>query len=311
MENGNMQNPQVSQESGSRNFFLYLVVYFSLSFLSFGSGSILFQAINKFLPDSVSGTFDQGPIRFGIASLFIAGPIFFLVSRLIVKKINSGEIALQSVIRKWLTYIVLFLAAATVIGDLITLMFNFLNGDTTIQFFLKVLVVLFIAGSIFSYYFWEMQKTVLDESEKKLHKYIAITSITFVVALFVFSFFVIDSPSVARAKRIDQQTISNVQAIDSSVRNFFTQSGKLPTSVDDLTKTGFAPYLQGENNVEYLVENESTFKLCATFMRSDNNDKDYTFSMMSAGEWKHGQGRVCFDRIALNDNAGKIPVNVQ
>ena len=64
----------------------------------------------------------------------------------------------SSKIRKWLTYITLFITAGVIIGDLITLIFNLLGGELTLRFILKVLTVLLIAGIIFGYYLWDLKK---------------------------------------------------------------------------------------------------------------------------------------------------------
>ncbi len=47
---------------------------------------------------------------------------------------------------------ILFIAALFVLGDLITLVFYLLNGETTLCFFLKFLSVRAITGGIFVYY---------------------------------------------------------------------------------------------------------------------------------------------------------------
>jgi hypothetical protein len=60
-------------------------------------------------------------------------------------------------VRKWLTYITLYIATGIIIGDLITLLTYVLNGDLTLRFVLKVLAVLLIAGSIFGYYLWDLR----------------------------------------------------------------------------------------------------------------------------------------------------------
>lgn len=294
------------KNSNAQDFFLYLLTFLSLSFLAFGSGSILFQAVGKFLPDQIASTFDQGSVRFGIAAILIAGPIFFLISKFINKRIVSGITSLEAGVRKWLTYIVLFFAAATVIGDLITLILNFLGGETTVQFLLKVLIILIIAGGIFAYYFWDMRKTELNEKALEINKLSVIILVAFLVVVFVGAFFLIDSPSVARQKRIDSQTISDAQSVDSSVRNFFTQAGKLPQTLADLDKTGFTPYLQGPNKIEYKVTGENAYQLCSSFERSDVEDKDSSFGMQSPAEWRHQAGQACFDRIALDENAKKL-----
>lgn len=303
-----MSDEQKRKSSNAQDFFLYLLMFLALSFLAFGSGSILFQFVSKILPDQISNFFDQSGVRFGIAALFIAGPIFFLVSNIIVKRISDGAIAIDSGVRRWLTYIVLFFAAATVIGDLIALIFNFLNGETTIQFLLKVLIVLIIAGSIFTFYFWDMRKNEVDGERKKINKIATLSAGAFLAVVFVGAFFIVDSPNLAREKRIDEQTVNDVQAIDNSVRSFFNQSGKLPTTLADLEKTGFSPYLQSASNIDYLMTGENAYKLCASFVRSNIDDKDVFLGNVSSVEWKHAGGNFCFERIALKENSSMTPL---
>ncbi|MEK7085265.1 MAG: DUF5671 domain-containing protein, partial [Patescibacteria group bacterium] len=61
-------------------------------------------------------------------------------------------------IRKWLVYFTLFAASLFIIGDLIALIYNFLQGELTVRFFLKILTVFFVAGSVFWYYFMDIRK---------------------------------------------------------------------------------------------------------------------------------------------------------
>ena len=63
-----------------------------------------------------------------------------------------------SAVRRWLTYVTLFLAATVLIGDLITLVYNLLGGELSLRFVLKVLVVGTIAGAIFGYYLRDLRR---------------------------------------------------------------------------------------------------------------------------------------------------------
>jgi hypothetical protein len=63
-------------------------------------------------------------------------------------------------VRKWLTYIALLIAAAIMIGDIITFLTYFLKGDLTARFVWKVGVTLAISGGVFWYYFGSLQEAV-------------------------------------------------------------------------------------------------------------------------------------------------------
>lgn len=308
MENQNqaLESVKNDRSSNAQDFFLYLVVFLSLAFVSFGEGSILFGFIDKFVTDTELRSFpafNQGTVKFGIAALLIAGPIFFAISRIITKRINEKKTSLESVVRKWLTYVVLFFAAATIIGDLITLVVNFLSGDFTSSFLLKVLVILLIAGGIFGYYFWDMRRTeVFSEINKKaMIACLAVTVVTFIAG-----FFIIDSPTVSRQKNLDQQMVNNLQTIDSSIQNYFGETEKLPQKLEDLQTTKFSFGIQNVKGITYKIKDASSYELCADFLRSSLDD-----AMSPEGpyinDWRHSNGNYCFTRMALKKTDNPAP----
>lgn len=297
MENQNLVSDN-QQQSGAQDFFLYLVTFLSLGFVAFGEGNILYGFINKFVTDKGSNVFpifDQGMVKFGIAALLIAGPIFFMISRIITKRISEQKIMLESKVRKWLTYIVLFFASATIIGDLITLIVNFLNGEFTASFLLKVFVILLIAGSIFGYYFWDMRRTQISSAVNKISTYVFVVVIS---VTFIAGFFIIDSPTVSRQKNIDQQTVNNLQVIDGSVQNYFSETGKLPQKLDDLQSTKFSTGIGNIKTITYATKGADRYELCANFQRSSLDDIS-SLNREFAQDWRHGAGNFCFTRIVL------------
>ncbi len=143
----------------AREAFIYLVLFTCLYISSFSLGSLLFNFINRAFPDPLMTyqTYDLTAVRMSVASLIVAFPIYMWLSSLTLKEVRRDPDKKSSKIRKWLTYITLFIAAGVIIGDLITLIFNLLGGDLTTRFVLKVLVVLVIAGLIFGYYLWDLR----------------------------------------------------------------------------------------------------------------------------------------------------------
>ena len=66
--------------------------------------------------------------------------------------------------RRWLTYVTLFGAACTLIGDVMSLVYSALGGELTTRFVLKVVIVGAIAGTIFWYYLSDLRT---DEKDAK------------------------------------------------------------------------------------------------------------------------------------------------
>ena len=97
-------------------------------------------------------------MRWSIASLIVAFPVFLYTSWLIVRDLAADPNKRHSKVRRWLTYLTLFVAATVLIGDVITLVYNLLGGEITTRFLLKVLVVAFIAGTVFWYYLSDIRR---------------------------------------------------------------------------------------------------------------------------------------------------------
>ncbi|MEW6185382.1 MAG: DUF5671 domain-containing protein [Thermodesulfobacteriota bacterium] len=158
--------PRPRPSLSAREAFLYLILFSTLYLSAYHLGNLFFLFIDKGFPDPaiiVSRLRIMDRIRFSISSLLIAFPVFLLFSRYIRKKLFQDPVKRLSPIRRWLTYLTLFVAAGTLIGDLTTLIYNVLGGDLTVRFLLKVIVVAVIAGTIFGYYLWDLRSEEIEK----------------------------------------------------------------------------------------------------------------------------------------------------
>jgi hypothetical protein len=150
----------------ARDAFLYLVLFTTLYISAYNLGHLIFQFINHAFPSPTApralATYSRLAIRWSVSALIIAFPIFLYLSRVLHRAVARDPGKRGSKVRKWLTYVTLFIAACILIGDLTTLVYNVLGGELTLRFILKVLTVGAIAGTIFGYYLWDLRK---DESE--------------------------------------------------------------------------------------------------------------------------------------------------
>ena len=90
--------------------------------------------------------------------MIVAFPLFLYMSWLVGRDIRDDPNKRNSKVRRWLTYMTLFIAGGAIVGDSVTLVYNLLGGELTTRFLLKVLVVGFIAGSVFWYYLTDIRR---------------------------------------------------------------------------------------------------------------------------------------------------------
>lgn len=159
--------PNLKPYLSARDTFIYLVMFValyvsatSLLILTFNYIDILFPHGEP--PAPMQWEYKQDAIRRYIAALVVSFPVYYLLSARIAKSVSIDPTKRSSKIRRWLTYLTLFITAQIVIGDLITLIVYFLDGDLSIRFLLKVLTVAMIAGGIFAQYYSTMHQ---DEKE--------------------------------------------------------------------------------------------------------------------------------------------------
>lgn len=166
--------PKPKPYVSAREAFLYLVFFLLLGVVSWNLGSLLFALIERYIPDplqqpqndyltNVNGV--ENRIRGAIAGLVVGSPLFAWLSFYIAKLRRTNPAMQRSRVRKWLTYITLVIAACTLIGDAIGIVYNFLTGDLSTPLLLKMAVIAAIAGSVFLYFIRDAERG--DELEQQ------------------------------------------------------------------------------------------------------------------------------------------------
>lgn len=151
--------PRPRPSLSAREAFLYLLQFTTLYLVTFNFGSLLFQFVNRAFPDPVDPPGDTAfryAVRWAVSMLVVAFPIFLFISRYTSRMLRD-KVKRASPVRRWLTYLTLFVAACVLIGDVVGLIYNVLGGELTIRFTLKALVVGAIAGTVFGYYLTDLR----------------------------------------------------------------------------------------------------------------------------------------------------------
>lgn len=159
--------PKPSAYLSAREAFFYLLFFILLGVVAFNLGSLLFALTDIVFPDKLEqetyhARYLDSQIRGAVAGLIVGTPIFLWLARILLKARTSNPALQRSRIRKWLIYISLVIAGGVLVGDAISLVYNFLSGELTLRFTLKSFVVAAIAGSIFGYFITNAERDEAD-----------------------------------------------------------------------------------------------------------------------------------------------------
>jgi hypothetical protein len=307
--------PRRRPHLSAREAFLYLVLFATLYTTAYNVGAVLFTLIERALPDPALGRYVGDfaiSARAGTAGLVIAFPVFLGLSRLIGRSIEREPTGRSSPIRKWLTYLTLFLAALVIIGDLIVLVGGLLSGELALRFMLKTLVVFTIAGAVFGHYLSALRREERDVTATppwaRLGARLAGAA---VVAVIVAGLFASGPPARQRGRQLDDIRVRDLQEIAAAVSAQRREYGTLPTGLDKLLHQppplGVNEILDPETQLayEYRTLDSLTYELCAVFANADTSRQDQR--ERGVRSWRHGSGRHCFRLRALRDTqAGRV-----
>ncbi len=294
-EQKNMDN-----KHNAKYAFYYLLSLAALIFTGLSVGMIIFNIIDKTVADALLSyrNIGDGSLKFAISALFIAAPIYYVIAHLIGRGLKSGELDKESPLRRWLTYFILLVSSIIILGVFIGVINNFLSGELSARFSLKALATLIISGTVFSYYFYEAKRQTVGQKDKVITAFFW-GSLVVVVAAFVAAWFFVESPQVARERRLDQAVINNIYSLENVVNEYYTKAGTLPDNFDQVKEKNIylddALMLDPETKqpIEYKKINDREFELCATF-RLDSRQTEGNYPGYYPTDAKsHGAGYQC------------------
>ena len=293
----------------TKEAFQYLLVIVLLTMITVSFGALSFDLINVYFPDIAGNacSYDgcTGSINGSLAVLIIAFPVFVKLWQIIQRDIAEDKEKANLRVRTVLLYLAIFISGIVLIADLITLVSGWLNGSLTLQFILKVIVVMVVAGMTFSYF-----RNELKQSSGSTRRLIGWTSIVLAVLAVVIGVWT-SAPWEACERKIDQTRINDLQTIQSQIVSiFWTSKARLPMSLGELTDSisGFTAPRDPETNLpyEYKLTGARSFSLCAVFTTETKGPSKNTraipigisspMDITYSDTWPHGAGKSCFER---------------
>lgn len=155
--------PRPTHTLTARHTFVYALLFVAMAFTASYFVVIVHQLIDLQLPDIVPDVHaSPRRLRWAAAMLIVWTPVFLFMSYYVARSSASDDSIRKSPVRKWLTYLALFVSALILLGDGVYTVNQLLQGDLTLRFVLKAATVAVVAGAVFWYYLRDAE-AVSDE----------------------------------------------------------------------------------------------------------------------------------------------------
>jgi len=307
-----------TKKSSTVEIIINLFSFILLGIFATSLGVLSYGIINYFLPDKLAISYDYNSfvsfasIHYAIAALIISFPLYYFTIKLWFKSFHVNEDKEESKLTRWITYLVLLITAVIIVGDLIAVIFNVLQGEITIRFFLKALVILLIVGGIFGFYFLERKKVQYrKEVTEKIFSTFGWLATGLIIIAIILGFVVSGSPTTGRKRNFDEIRANDLQGLALCIGDYASKHKALPSSLVDLQNDSSYSYCANKNDpetgefYEYRVIKEKIeqgqvvkgeFELCADFsLISKNQDyKQGFYNENNDSKWyRHEIGRGC------------------
>ena len=293
-------NTQIQTGAKAKDFFINLGAVIALYTLVFSLLNLLFTVINYAYPQ-VNDSYYYGDFSSSISWPVAVLIIFFPVFLLLMWTMSKYTLRAESGVHKWLTYVTLFLSGLTLVIDLVTVLYYFLDGqELTTAFLFKVGAVLLVAGSVFIYFVYD----VLGKLSEKARIYWRVFATVLVFGSIVLGFLVMGSPHTQRLYKYDNQKANDLSSIEGAVNNFYQNYHRLPVDLEELAKDTYYISSTLDPNThkpyEYSVLNSTHYNLCAQFNLASRKTNPNS-RPIGVSDYAHGAGRVCFERYVVSD----------
>ena len=279
-------------KTSAKDFFINLGAIVALYTTVIALINLLFTVINNVFPQTINGYYGSQSVSLPVATLIIFFPIFIFLSWFLEKSFVVEPAKKQIAIRRWLIYITLFIAGIILAGDLVTVLYYFLDGqELTTGFLLKILVILISAGMVFGYYISDIR----EKLTAKYQKIWFLISGFLIIASVFWGFSVLGSPRNQQLLKNDIQKISDLQNINHAIINYYQIKNILPEKLSEVSETNYY-FNQIDNQTKksygYKKIGDKTYELCAEFNKENLNGNGDDLYI-----WGHPAGYYCFKEV--------------
>ncbi len=281
----------------ARDAFLHLLSFIALGTWTCALGSLVYTVIDHYVPPlnaPPSSLPARTSVSYEMAGILVAFPLYLLIMRGMTKAVEANPERLLSGVRKWLTYTALLIAAAILLGDIVTFLAWLLRGDLTLRFVLQVVTLLVLAGGVMRYYLTTLRDEAPPAGHNRIFAGVATVAVVLVLGL---GLTLSGSPSRQSALARDERRLQDMAMITQEMAERWNRRDPsatyvLPPGLDQLARgTPLTAHISDPftgQRYEYKPGEGTHYALCAFF------EEPTPIEVWAPANWRHLKGRACF-----------------
>jgi len=285
-----MSDPTGADRASAKDFFLYLAKTAALYFVAFTFTALMFNFVDlAFADKNYRDYYDKwtiNTIRLLLSGIIVVFPIFLGLSWLVERDLSRNPQLFEMKTRKWTAGLTLLLAGATLAGDLVYLLYNYLKGELGTVYVLKSLTILVVAGILYGYFLWEGRRKVSPGPGMPF----ALTASGVMLVSVIAGFYLVGSLGYERNRYFDETRLYDLSRIEVYILDYWQVKRALPATVEEVDVTlGYVKDPETATPYEYRKLSPTSFELCANFKTHGEGE-----TMRGTNARKYKPGKNCF-----------------
>lgn len=137
-----------------------VISFVALGFIISSFITLSFSIINYFFEDAASlmsyysEKYLAQTVNYAVAVVVVAFPIYYFSIKYWLASFRKDPEKKENRLTKFVTYLVLLISLGVLAGDLVTILYNFLQGELSTRFFLKSFIVFIASAGVFGFYYF-------------------------------------------------------------------------------------------------------------------------------------------------------------
>lgn len=254
--------PRATRQSSAMDAFFYALLFVAFGMIAGNFLVLAFGQIERWLPDPDARIYIRSALssqRWSIAALIVFVPAFFWLDRFDIRATQQNAARQHGTIRRWLSAIAMFIAVVALMGDALSLIYNFLDGQLTARFLAKSATVALVALLVLVYFYSDRQLHLRAYRQRASWTLILLCLLSIVATLIT-----IGGPLQGQKERRDRLRYEDMETLSRDIlRCRSIDTNNLPEALSPLSCAQNPDRLTAyAADVIYERLNASTFKLC-------------------------------------------------